>query len=391
MDNKRRSSTGRSKILESSINILSDFIQSKNLEDIYGFVINNTLPGEIRSTAWRIFLNILDMNDSGNWAKTTKDLRDNYYKLSKNINEDIHKFLRNEINEEQAKILVDEKSLIIISLARKELKQLSNNLDFFKSEIISEVVVRMVYLWSILNSQFSDYDKIVSIVAGIVYSLYPSILHIDISMLGIDEDKLQNLEVQSIFYYLNTEEHFDADIYTIFSTLMSRGIQNFFSETKIYKPISSSEIIDLLKIEDEKLLLERARKLNKVDRILGFYLRHVNKDLLEKISLQKDQIYNILESLISTVLEKDSSSENIIYFWDCIFLNEIYDISERNFKFENDFLSFIDFIILSYIVLNQENFGKRDFNVLFSFQNLNGKDVVKKAIKLREKVNNIYS
>ena len=93
------------------------------------------------------------------------------------------------------------------------------------------------------------------------------------------------------------------------------------------------------------------------------------------------------------MLEKDSSSENIIYFWDCIFLNEIYDISERNFKFENDFLSFIDFIILSYIVLNQENFGKRDFNVLFlnSFQNLNGKDVVKKAIKLREKVNNIYS
>ena len=72
------------------------------------------------------------MNDSGNWAKTTKDLRDNYYKLSKNINEDIHKFLRNEINEEQAKILVDEKSLIIISLARKELKQLSNNLDLQK-------------------------------------------------------------------------------------------------------------------------------------------------------------------------------------------------------------------------------------------------------------------
>ena len=393
MDNKRRSSTGRSKILEISIMILSEFIKSKDLEDIYGSVINNTLPGELRSTAWRIFLGILNKDDSLNWAKTTKSLRDNYYKLSKQADENALKFLKSELNDEQAKSLLDEKTIGLINTAKAELKQISNNFDFFKSEIISELVIRLVYLWSIAHSDFQDYQLIVEIVAGIVYSLYPSILHIDINMLGIDEEKLDNLEIKNIFYYLNTEEHFDADVYTIFDCLMSRGFKNFISSQKEYKSISPGEIQDIVKIDDDKVILENAKKLNKIDRIFSFYLRLVNPEMLTKVSADKNELYQALDFLVSTILTKHLNSETIIYIWDCIFINEIFSSHEKAFSFENDFFLFIDYILLSYLILNQDNAGKTDFVKIFlnSLQTIDGRDVVKKAIKLREKINNIYS
>ena len=394
MDNKRRSSTGRSKILESSILIISEFIKTKDLEDFYSYVINSTLPGEVRSTAWRIFMGILNKDDSTKWAKTSKELRDNFYKLStKHLTENVQKYLKLELNAEQAKSVLDEKTLIIITNARKELKFISNNFDFFKTEMISELVVRLVYLWSSAHPEFTNYEQIVTIVAGIVYSLYPSILHCDINSLGIDEEKLENLETQTLFYYLNTEEHFDADVYNLFDCLMEKGIKKFISDHKVYKPISASEVSELIKIDDNKIVLEKVKSLNRVDRIVHFYLRIVNKDLLVKLIEKKIDLYSIIEYLIATLFTKNLNEENIIYYWDCIFVNDTTYLFDKSLEFEDNFLHFTDFIILSYLVLNQENIDKKDFEKIFvnSLPNFDGKDVVKKAIKLREKVNNAFS
>jgi len=393
MDRRRRSSTGRSKILESSINLLSEFIKTKDLEDIYGLAINNSLPGEFRSTAWRIFLGILNKDDCGNWGKTTKVLRDNFYTLSKQLSENVLKYLRNELTEDQAKSLLDERTLNIFNTVRIELNQISNNFDFFKSEIISEIVLRLIYLWSLSNSEFNNFSMIVSILAGIIYSLYPSILHVDISLLGINEENLENLEVQSLFYYLNTEEHFDADVFIIFNSIMIKGIKQFISTRNQYQPINSSDLNQIINIEDENLLLKRCSLFNKVDRILAFYLKLVSPEMLTKITPQKNELYRSIETLIPTILSKHLNSEYIIYFWDCIFINEIYSFMETKLHFENDFFNFTDFIVLAYLVLNQENAGKNDFNKLYvnSLKIINGREVLKKAIKLREKVNNYYS
>ncbi len=393
MDRRRRSSTGRSKILESSINLLSEFIKTKDLEDIYGLAINNSLPGEFRSTAWRIFLGILNKDDCGNWGKTTKVLRDNFYTLSKQLSENVLKYLRNELTEDQAKSLLDERTLNIFNTVRIELNQISNNFDFFKSEIISEIVLRLIYLWSLSNSEFNDFSMIVSILAGIIYSLYPSNLHVDISLLGINEENLENLEVQSLFYYLNTEEHFDADVFIIFNSIMIKGIKQFISTRNQYQPINFSDLNEIINIEDENLLLKRCSLFNKVDRILAFYLKLVSPEMLTKITPQKNELYRSIETLIPTILSKHLNSEYIIYFWDCIFINEIYSFMETKLHFENDFFNFTDFIVLAYLVLNQENAGKNDFNKLYvnSLKIINGREVLKKAIKLREKVNNYYS
>ena len=67
-------------------------------------------------------------------------------------------------------------------------------------------------------------------------------------------------------------------------------------------------------------------------------------------------------------------------------------IDKKLFHFDNDFLCFLDFILLSFIFLNKEHAGKSDFGVLLinSLQTLNPKDVLKKAIKLKEKFYEIY-
>jgi len=138
--------------------------------------------------------------------------------------------------------------------------------------------------------------------------------------------------------------------------------------------------------------MEKIHSLNRVDRILHFYLKLVNGDLLMKLK-EKKELRNIIANEIATLFTKDLNSDNIIYFWDCIFVNEQSYTFEKPIQFEDNFLHFVDFIALATLVLNKENADKSDFEQLYlaSLHNLDGKEIVKRAIKLREKVNTVFS
>ena len=71
MEFTRKSS--RSISLDNSIQLINQIIFNKNFEDIYTSVINNQVPSEIRSIAWRVFLKILHKDDYNSWIDKTKN------------------------------------------------------------------------------------------------------------------------------------------------------------------------------------------------------------------------------------------------------------------------------------------------------------------------------
>ena len=74
---KRSSSIGRSFALDSCKKILENFFSKDfDFEDFKINVINHELPGEFRSTLWRIYLGILTSPfKKENWISITKKYR----------------------------------------------------------------------------------------------------------------------------------------------------------------------------------------------------------------------------------------------------------------------------------------------------------------------------
>jgi len=394
VDNKRRSSTGRSKIIEQSIDIITELSKSKSLDDIFSFSINNSLINEIRSIAWRIALGLLPVNNVNVWALNTKKQRDVYYqKSTKVVTESIVKYLRNELKSEEATKLIDKAQIELLEKLRKEIKQITE-LDFFKSEIITEIIIRLSFLWGNLNPEVDDYRLILSYICCLVYSLYPSILHMDLNSLNMSEDNLDNLEIQKIFYYLNNEEHFDADIFNIFDAIMNKGIKQYLVKSKTYKNVELKVVLEnLSKIEDNNGLFEYTKNFSKNERILYFYLRLVNKEFVDRLLKNNVDLYKITQNIISHLLSNFVNFDCIIYYWDCIFTHDACFSLEKPLAHENNFMSFVDFVILALLTLNEGKIDNNEYEKKFAVSVLtsNPKEVIKKAVKLREKITNLFS
>lgn len=392
VDKKRRSSTGKSKIIESSILMVNECIKNNTLEDIHSLVINNSLPGELRSVSWRIFLGILSLENHSKWAVITKNKRDSYKQASHSvINENLDKYLKNELSAEESVKVIDESVLKTVNALREELKKVTSDFDFFKSEIISELAVRTVLTWVLTHKEYNNYLGLVKLIAGLIYSLYPSILHIDVTSLGVDENNLENLDSKVLFYYLNSEEHFDADLYSIFDGIMEKGLKRLYVEGAEYKRVEAAGAQELLAISDPEDLYKATRKLNKVDTLLYFYLNLQDKDTLKKLLDKKVDLYPVLDNLLRNLFSICLSAEDLIYFWDCILLGET---SPRGKALgEESQLHFAQFIALSYIVLSKDFLEHAEYeaNFITIIRSLSPKEVIKRAIKLREKTSSLLN
>jgi len=123
-------------------------------------------------------------------------------------------------------------------------------------------------------------------------------------------------------------------------------------------------------------------------------LNLANKEVYAKIVGKKTgDLWNIIRSLIATLFTRDLNADDIVYFWDCIFVNEMAFKFDEAIRFTDHTLHFTDFIVLATLILNKDNIEKDDFELIYlaSLRKLNGKEIVKRAIKLREKINSSFS
>jgi hypothetical protein len=388
---QRRSSTGRSTVIDNCITTLTELLNNNcNLEDISGMVINNTLPGEFRSIAWRVFLNVLPRKESpGEWVKATQANREKFDQLSKD--KEIVEFTKVIRNEVSLDTISNKEITECFNMAQNELGKLSANSDFFKSQIVAETLLRLYIIWRKNNEDFSAPNPSSALIpfyilAEVIYALYPSILHFnsEITEIKINDD----ISPKVLFYFLNSEEYFDADVYSIFTTIINNSQIKEILKNYNNVPITDSETIKKIIENDEFLSLpletevEESKKviagLNRFEKMSYFYLKVANKNLLKFLHTLSPYSIEITFSIwVVSLLTKSIPFDQLTYFWDNIFLN-----SPEDFRF-------IDFICTALLSnLGSELQAGKDIDLLGKYpeSHLHLKEIIKKALKVQDKV-----
>jgi hypothetical protein len=380
--------------MENCINILGEVLKDNeiNLEEVSGLLINNTLPAELRSIAWRIILGILPKNKSPfEWVKIIRTERANFEKLNSDMEiELLTRIIRKELDDSN---LPEGNLSHNYKLVVTELDRISLSYDFFKSQVVAETLLKLYVIWQKHDESNNRDDRanlnVFYILAAIIYSLYPSIIHFRSSFKEITcED---DTDSSSLFYFLNEEEYFDADVYLILFNLMKQKNLSEIINNSSKVNRQSIEVIQKRIIGNENLfpLSEQDNSfissLGRVEKISCVYLKIVNHNLLNHLNSLNLDIYEIIQMWQTSFFTGTINFENLPYIWDNIFLNST-----------DDSLDFFDYVSLSLINNLSTELMTGDLNscnsllMMYPQNNLNLKEIMKKSFKIKEKVNDKF-
>lgn len=364
----RGSSVGKSSLVDLTINTINNyFTNSGDLEETKTLIINNTLPNELRSIAWRIFLNILPNNcEPIDWVKSTDSYRAEYEKkLSNSELTDIKQIIVNKNN-----TITGDLGNIYKQLQLR-LEELQSHLEFFKSIIVGETLNRLFFVWYVNDSTKDDNQELIikayDILAGLIFALFPCIVPSQNDPISIKSK--EDATPRALYYYLNSEDYFDADVYTIFNDLMNKkGIKNLISSKKEREDWNKT-----LQGVLEGNLKELSDELEKIAYI---YLKESNESLLKHLSESKIDPYVSVKGLKTSLLTSSIKYEQVIYLWDIIFA-----YSDKNT------INFINYLSVALVnntnpQMKTEGFSPEKHRII----EFSAKDIVKKAMKLKEKL-----
>jgi TBC1 domain family protein 5 len=417
--NIRRKSTQ----LSSSVELLSNLIENKtNMNELIKMSIDGKIHPEFRSIMWKLYFGIISIDNIHNWEEVLNSNRQKYYQkvdkyytseyinmihqerekikinkhdthLLKQIEENNHAFIF-KISTSFIQQEYQEKFNETLNIIKLDIDRTFQEIDLFRNNNIKDSLSKILFVWSIENADVGYCQGMNEILGTIYYALYPTNFHkIENNLENENLDTKKTLDTPKdknfYFYLLNSEEHFEADIYNLFCEVMDRGFKELYNYNDVkfrqnYKNgvVDGFELIDktILSLEDiNKIQTSELKK--KINKIFYFYLKIVDKELFLHIH-DKVEPYLFLFRWILCILNREISLKNIIYVWEIIFAMEYLD---KN-------LNFLDFICVSMIVnLRQELLNEDDgcyiLSMLMHFPNEhNIKEIIKEALSIREKV-----
>lgn len=407
---QKQNSKGRSDYIETSIYLLESlFREDASINEIQISMNNRSIPSEFRSIAWRVFLKILPFKKCAkDWVVITIKSREDYNsKLNKvqylDIIENIlHKKTKfnelttltelNFVQSEEFKIFNEVYSFITENLA--------SAYDLFKNDYIVESFIK-VYLTYIANHDIKNFSHapFMNILSALMYGIFPSIIHHfsntteDIVKLYSENNLDNNKITKELFAFLNSENYFDHDVYTIFETIL---------ETYKHKEL----ILSLNK--ESQLTISNSNEIEKLDTMnitvadLVFLIIKIQKPELALFIIEKKfSISSVIKFWVSTFFSSTFLLDDVTYLLDSIFCNEEQLSNEEvNLGFINPLLNFhfLYFMLGSLLCSGADTLMK--FEELDEFNNhllVNGlkirdfKQVLNKALTNREAMSLIFT
>ena len=364
---------------ESPFNFFFSYLEGNlNVSDIREKCMKRKITSETRGFIYKILLNILPYNNPNSWKNIVKEQRNLYYTKLNNLlskNENIIKFINchaikgtKDYEDLFALLPIEIKELL--SLIKLDVDRTFQDLDLFHNNKIKELLTKILFVYSIDNPHPSYCQGMNEILATLFLSLYPSLIFNKFSLEEIDKENNESISNKEIlYYYLFGEEFFEADLFTIYSELMSRDLTVLYSynEDK-YRNINnnSNEDLNNLTIED----LERSKEshlMKRIKKIFYIYLK-TDKEYFEILNKNIEPNLFLLRWILC-MLNREISLKNILWIWDCVFFYEFMEFSFKDMKdnIKNDEenkksrLNFLDYICLSMIfdlkkdVINSES------------------------------------
>jgi hypothetical protein len=189
----------------------------------------------IRPTLWRVFLDIFNEKEGmGNWIETTNKLR-NEYKAKVRGLANLKKLsgdpLGNSNDSNWNSFFEESEMKKIINL---DLSRTYQDRDIFKSTKIKDLLGNVLFIWSRENKETLYKQGMNEILAVLLFAFYPFYFKSNVDF----NQALQAYEKQdykTIYQYFHNENDLEADLYIIFSTIMSRGIKDLYISGIPYK------------------------------------------------------------------------------------------------------------------------------------------------------------
>jgi TBC1 domain family protein 5 len=352
-------------------NAISKFkeLLKQDMRDLINTGLDGKIIDELRPVYWKIYLNILQQDEPERWVKALSLERQNYYtKLDKYITEPVSKIITTDES-----ILLDKEDNEILNLIKLDIKRTYQEIDLFRNNQVKEILIRVLYIWSKDNTETSYIQGMNEILGTLCYALYPG----KSANLNIADD-----EETSIYYFINSEEGFEADLFTIYNFLMRRGLKELYNYSE--NKANNSQLTDLTSltsIDIENLNCSVLKK--RIMKNFYYYLKIIDLELFLHIHDKVEPYIFMFRWILCLLTREFTNLKNVIYIWDCIF------------AFENNSygLNFLDSMCLAMIyslreTLLLEEDGCYMLQTLMHFPNdCDVKEITKQAMIIRELIN----
>ena len=256
--------------------------------------------------------------------------------------------------------LIPEEIKEILSLIKLDVDRTFQDLDLFSNIKIKELLTKILLVYSIDNPIPSYCQGMNEILGTLFLAFYPSLIFNKFSKEEMEKENNDNItNKEKLYYYLFSDEFFEADLFTIYVELMSRNITILYTynEAKYQNVSTPNEDLNNLTMDD----INRSAESDLMKRIKKIFYIYLKSDKEYFDVLFKNIEPNIfLLRWILCLLNREISLKNILWIWDCIFFYEFMEFTfkkDKNDKNDlkddkenkNTRLNFLDFICLAMI------------------------------------------
>ena len=368
------------------------------------------INSEFRPTVYKILLNLLPYDNPGAWKKIIEGQRQTYYtKLDKLLsqNENILKFInchsiKGTKQYEDIFCLLPKDQKELLSLIKLDIDRTFQDLDLFHNNKIKELLTKILYVNSIDNPIPSYCQGMNEILGTLFFAFLPSIRYNKFTKEENDKENngsVSNLEM--LYYFIVDEEHLEADLFTVYSELMSRDLTLLYTyNDSKFKDKNNNVTYDLKNLsEDDLNKSEESDLLKRIKKVFYIYLK-TDKNYFDFLFGNIEPNLFLLRWILC-MLDRELSLKNVMWVWDCILFYEFVEFTIENksavlsedkesneeHKAHLSRLNFLDYVCLSMILdLKRDVINSEGSVILCKFLKFpnekNIKHIMKKAFNL---------
>ena len=321
---------------------------------------------EFRSILYRIFLGILPYNNPGIWKEQMEKKRKEYDEKLKKLlskSENIIPFinchaLKGTNEYESLYKIIPEEDRELLSLIKLDVDRTFQDLDLFHDNKVKEILCKILYVFSKDNPEPSYCQGMNEILGTLFYSFLSSFRFNQFSIEEQKENNNGNITNEEMLYaYLVDNNFIEADLFIIYSELMSRDMTLLYTynddkyrkkEKEINYDIKNLKVEDLEK-SNESDLIKRIKKIFYID------LPTHDKEYFDFLYGSIEPNLFLLRWLLC-ILDREISLKHVLWIWDCVFFYEFVEFNFIKKNLENESgkhlnrLNFLDMVCLAMIM-----------------------------------------
>ena len=356
---------------------------------------------ELRPIAYKIFLNVIPKNENHsleNWVNIIDNQRKEYKsKLKKYTSIDEFKKINDPLEisitpNTEINCHRDPNSIIRIDLDRT-----NQSMEIFRENRTKTILANVLYIWSKENEDVKYRQGMHELIAILFLILYPYYLKNNCKPKPEKKDiilYLNDIETQyeKIYLFFHDEDEIQADLFFLFSNLLSCEMKNLFQDIDIKEKDKNYNLYHLF--DDMIINSKDEDRPNLINRRIALLVK-------EKLKLVDNRLYRHFQRIqlncnlflyrwYKCIFAREFNKEDVFILWDKILVYDYLHCDDPKFKYH---LLYMDFICIAMLLRVRTKLINEDenkcFSVLFNMPEVEDiSEILEISEKIREPLEN---